>query len=100
MKNNRTFESFEQFLRNIFSRVSKGKKYASYRSYINSSIKHLGVLEQTFLNASLSQLKEWAKKLRLKLTINGQLSGSNKNLLSGYDAFIAFAEYKANLISY
>lgn len=102
MTNIRTFESFEQFLANIYSRQNGGKflSIKNYKAYIKKVIKMLGVSEGQFLNAELKQLKAWFIQLADKSDFRNSPKEYKSDLKSGFTAFINYGRYQAGYVNY
>lgn len=102
MKNSRTFESFENFLANIYSRQNNGQFLSkeNYKSHVRNVIKSLGVTEEHFLNAELKQLKIWKIQIQDKPAFNLFSKAHRSDLKSGFEAFINYGRYQAGLAKY
>lgn len=102
MKTNRTFESFEQFLVNIYSRQNGGKFLSknNYLSYIRRVTKILSVPESQFLNADLKQLKTWFIQLEDKRDFQRASYDHQSDLKSGFNAFINYGRYQVGYVTY
>lgn len=102
MKTIRTFESFSQFLINVYSKQNGGKFLSqnNYLSYIRNVIKHLGISESQFLNAELTLLKAWFRQLEDKPSFRKVSAEYRNDLKSGFNAFINYGRYQVGYVTY
>lgn len=99
----KTWESFQQFLANIYSKTKINGKFLSlesYKSYGRKIAQTLSITEDQFLNASLQQLKIWAIQIKDKPLYRTYGKKFRSDLSSGFKAFIMYCRFLLGLVSF